>query len=128
MRVLYDSFGGAIFVCTKCSKEQVYAQLMRYECKRCSREEVCADMGMSTGSFWYWLRKYRNDVNESVSFVELEELTENAYIMTRWLTKEATVSERSALAGYMLRESDERRFSASWVGFGLCVGLRRADQ
>ncbi len=57
----------------KYSKEQVYAQLMRYECKRSSREEVCADMGMSAGSFWYWLRKYRNDVNESVSFVELDD-------------------------------------------------------
>jgi len=41
-----------------------------------------------------------------------EELSENAYIMTRLLRYEAAVTDVGSMARYMLSEPDERRFSA----------------
>ncbi len=57
----------------KYSKELVYPLIRRYESNQTSREEVCEDTGMSNGSFWYWLRKYRSEEQEEVRFIELED-------------------------------------------------------
>ncbi len=57
----------------KYSKELIYPLLERYEGKEASRAEVCMDTGMSQGTFWYWLRKYRSEQREEISFIELKE-------------------------------------------------------
>ncbi len=51
-------------------KEQMYPVVAAYEQGKKSRQELCIEHELGEGTFWYWVRKYREEKVDQ-GFVEL---------------------------------------------------------
>ncbi len=51
-------------------KDQMYPMVSAYEQGRKSKRELCEENDLGEGTFWYWVRKYRDEQGDQ-GFVEL---------------------------------------------------------